>query len=240
MQLNEAAVKSMKKTSQTAFRLLRVAETLLNSLEDKGVQRYDLVRLKALTFNNFGCYFQERGKYLAALEYLQKTLEVEQSEDSDQLDIRQTAYKAGSHKLKQTKSIAITMLNLAAVLSKLKRHPDALEFAREAVGRLEHVKGADSDLELNSVLSTGYYNYAIELECLGRQHEANCFYDQAYRVALSRLGVAPLQTRKFKEKADFTRTKKARPSTDWRGGDVGNSSSSSESRPLVVLGQFYK
>mmetsp|Transcript_34777 Transcript_34777/g.61208 ORF Transcript_34777/g.61208 Transcript_34777/m.61208 type:complete len:352 (+) Transcript_34777:810-1865(+) len=227
--LNEVAVEIMNETnsSATSFRMLRAAEGILGVLETKEALRYDLVGLKALTFNNLGCYFQGKGKHLAALEYLHKTLEVEQT--------------AGV----SNASIATTMLNLSAVLSKLSRHSDALEFALNAVSRLEqvHEQSFESDLKMSALLSSAYYNYAVELDYLGRSSEASAYYEQAYRNSLSSLGVAHAQTRKFKEKADTARTKLstrgAKQASRGVPPELITSTSTNESKPLVVIGQFY-
>lgn len=69
---------------------------------------------RAVTYNNFACYFRKQGKLHSALKYLQKALRLEESiEDGD--------------------NPADTHLNLCAVLSQLGRHADALEHAQDAL-----------------------------------------------------------------------------------------------------------
>lgn len=224
--LNAIAVEALndRTSDHLVFRLLRSAEELLRVFENEEISSWELIGLKALTYNNFGCYFQSKGKSLAALEYLQKTLEVEQA--------------AGA----SDTSIATTLLNLTAVLSKLGRHEDALEFAQNAMNLLGRLGSQinSSDIKLNSLVSTAYYNYAIELESLGRPQEAKRYYDRAYTNALNSLGVAHSKTRKYKEKLDKSSGRNDRQPTNKTAVETGSSNLSTESRALVVIGQFYK
>ena len=79
-------------------------------------------RLRAITYNNLGCYFRKRGKLHSALQMLDKALRLELL--SDQVD-----------------TPATTHLNLSAVLSQLRKHRAALEHAQCAVELLQEASG---------------------------------------------------------------------------------------------------
>lgn len=85
---------------------------------------------------------------------------------------------------RDTYAVALTRLNLAAVLSQLQRHSAAAEHAREAVFQLRSEdpgmaerEGATND----ELLVVAYYNLAVELEHLGDRTQAL----SAFRLALS-------------------------------------------------------
>ncbi len=82
-----------------AYELLKKAEILTSPsgyITDKRMR----MKLRAVTFNNFGCFYKRRGKLHAALQYLAKALKIELT--SEEVD-----NPAGTH------------LNLCATLSQL-------------------------------------------------------------------------------------------------------------------------
>jgi hypothetical protein len=84
-----------------AYELLKKAEILTSPsgyITDKRMR----MKLRAVTFNNFGCFYKRRGKLHAALQYLAKALKIELT--SEEVD-----NPAGTH------------LNLCATLSQLAR-----------------------------------------------------------------------------------------------------------------------
>ena len=72
-------------------------------------------RLRALTLNNMGCTYLKQNRVTEAFEHLKQTFEIEQ---------------AGNYSKNQ---IAQTSLNLCCVLSKMKKHKAALEYAMKAI-----------------------------------------------------------------------------------------------------------
>jgi len=75
-------------------------------------------RLRAVTYNNLGCFFRKRGKLHSSLQMLDKALRLELL--SEQVD-----------------TPATTHLNMSAVLSQLHKHRASLEHAQCAVQLLE-------------------------------------------------------------------------------------------------------
>jgi len=73
-------------------------------------------RLRAISFNNMGCYYERRNKLLKSLEFLDRALRLE-------LDVQLVEDPSATH------------LNLCRVLSRLKRHDAAFQHARCAIGQ---------------------------------------------------------------------------------------------------------
>jgi hypothetical protein len=160
-----------------AYELLKKAELLT---EPRGYLHDDKVRLKlrAVTFNNLGCFYKRRGKLHAALQYLDKALKIELA--SEEVD-----NPAGTH------------LNLCATLSQLGRHQPALEHAQCALELLKQSiarkaqqrggggKGAAEDA---SILAIAYHNLAVEQEHLGLWDGAIESYSQSVKMAEAQWG----------------------------------------------------
>ena len=116
-------------------------------------------KLRAVTFNNFGCFYKRRGKLHAALQYLAKALKIE-------LTCQEVDNPAGTH------------LNLCATLSQLGRHGPALEHAQCALELLQAAadakgpsNGAGGATDDSSILAIAWHNMAVEQEHLN-QYEA--------------------------------------------------------------------
>lgn len=135
--------------------------------------------LRSLTLNNLGCYFKVSEKFNTSLDYLQKAVKIEKKGNVDEYEI------------------ATTLLNLTAVLSKTGNHASALQESFKAVMILERV---DEEKEIPEVLSSAYFNYAVELEFLNRKHESKANYEKAYEISMKKLGENHPFTANFLEK----------------------------------------
>ncbi|EKX41349.1 hypothetical protein GUITHDRAFT_158222 [Guillardia theta CCMP2712] len=151
-----------------AYELLKKAELLT---EPRGYLQEEKTRLKlrAVTFNNLGCFYKRRGKLHAALQYLDKALKIELS--SEEVD-----NPAGTH------------LNLCATLSQLGRHAPALEHAQCALELLKQSvarkksKGGKAAMEEASILAIAYHNLAVEQEHLGKWDAAIQSYSESVKM----------------------------------------------------------
>eukprot|EP00941_MAST-03F_sp_MAST-3F-sp1_P002773 g2773.t1 len=149
--------------------LLRKAEIL---------SKYDLVQ-RANTYNNFGCFFRQRGQLLQAVGYLEKATKIE---SELQLDGNPVEKAADTH------------LNVCACLSQLGRHGEALEHAQEALIQLQEEllpitpDTADEKADRISVLCIAYYNCGVEQEFLKKLLQAHKTYVRGYDLAEKYLG----------------------------------------------------
>lgn len=167
-----------------AYELLKKAE-ILTSPSGYILDKKMRMKLRAVTFNNFGCFYKRRGKLHAALQYLAKALKIELT--SEEVD-----NPAGTH------------LNLCATLSQLGRHGPALEHAQCAIELLEAMaetreqKGQEGQAPPNgatddgSILAIAWHNMAVEQEHLGMLEAALSSYQQAVSVAEREWGAGPL------------------------------------------------
>ena len=135
--------------------------------------------LRSLTLNNLACYYKSCEKLVTAHTYLQKASRIEKSSKLDPYEI------------------ATTLLNLTAVLSKMKNHEKALEHAQEAINLLEKV---DEERPIPEALTTAYYNYAVELEFIGKILESKVYYERAYELSEQKLGENNPRTQNFLNK----------------------------------------
>lgn len=155
-----------------SFELLKKAEIVS---EPRGLIRDKMTRMKmrAITFNNLGCFYRRRGKLHSSIQYLDKALRIE-------LTIKKVDNPAGTH------------LNMCAVLSQLGRHAAALEHAQCALSLLEDaydplsvagVIGRESIAKPPSVLAIAAHNAGVEYEYLGKYDDATDQYRKAAHVA---------------------------------------------------------
>eukprot|EP00347_Sterkiella_histriomuscorum_P006593 403352176 len=167
---------------QRAHELLKKSELLCEN-NDYG---------RAMTYNNFACYYRKQGKLRSALQYLEKALEIEQT-------------------LPYHSSKADTHLNICAVLSQMHKHDIAMHHAQSAIiiaqsnllraflpNRENHVD-VEAQAQLNreiqqnfkdriAVLAIAYHNLGVEQEFLKLYHQSLESYRQAKEFAERYLG----------------------------------------------------
>ena len=167
----------LEKAEKLAFVLKKKAESLEGLATD---QLRVIGRAQSLTFNNIGYYYMLRQKFVSALEYMEKTLRVEQSAKLPARDL------------------GTTCSNVTAVLSKLGRHEEAREYAERAVSLLEKADEAAGDNpDLGLALATAYFNFSVECEYLSRLDQAQSLLQQALEIAQRRLAPSHPLTRQI-------------------------------------------
>eukprot|EP00163_Fabomonas_tropica_P033380 TRINITY_DN872_c0_g1_i2.p1 TRINITY_DN872_c0_g1~~TRINITY_DN872_c0_g1_i2.p1 ORF type:complete len:364 (+),score=73.39 TRINITY_DN872_c0_g1_i2:301-1392(+) len=179
---NTVAMKILNEgQSGEARKLLAKAEKVT---EPNGpfVNQHTRMKLRAVSFNNLGCYYKQLGKYHLALQYLKK---------ADHIESRTPAAhnRAGTH------------LNLCAVLSQLGKHEVALRHAIAALEMLGNPnKSATSSGKSElGIVAIAYHNLAVELECLKDYDSAKAAYLRALEVAKEDLGEDDPVTKKLQK-----------------------------------------
>jgi tetratricopeptide (TPR) repeat protein len=161
---------------EPALEFLKKAELLgQNSLD-----------LKAITYNNYACYYKKVGKIRIALKYLQDAIAIET-------------------KLGRSETLADTHLNICAVYSQLGRHDLAKEHIMQSIILLQdeflayampsggsHHDESDKKRKVFedrvAVLSIAYHNLGVEYEYLKQFDEAILTYKKAVNFAKNHLG----------------------------------------------------
>ena len=213
-----------------AYELLKKAEILTSPsgyITDKKMR----MKLRAVTFNNFGCFYKRRGKLHAALQYLAKALKIELT--SEEVD-----NPAGTH------------LNLCATLSQLGRHGPALEHAQCALELLEAMAdtreqkrraGGGGEVEANatddgSIMAIAWHNMAVEQEHLNMLDAALNSYEQAVLVAEKEWGAGHIKTLAIKHSLEEARQKAAsrRANPKASGGHGGGGAATASPLDAVL------
>jgi tetratricopeptide (TPR) repeat protein len=128
--------------------------------------------LRAVTYNNMGCFYKSMSKLHTALSYLKKAQKIEERPNS------RCQNPAGTH------------LNLCALLSQMGKHPEALSHADKALQLLkanpppEGGAGANSE----SLICVAYFNMGAEFEHMKKVSEALWAYQRAHETCLQELG----------------------------------------------------
>jgi len=159
---------------KTALNLLLRAEKLLGSFKCK-----ELAFLINLTYNNLACVYKRRGKPLAALKCLEKGT-------------------ALCLEFNEKDNIAITHLNICAILSQLGNHKAASEEAFKAsiqctedLEKLRNIIRQSKDPVLKvkkeyhekmSLLGISYYNLGVQEEFIGNYKHALEWYQKACSI----------------------------------------------------------
>ncbi|KAG3163115.1 hypothetical protein PI126_g5663 [Phytophthora idaei] len=142
---------------------------LRSLLESQHVSRRRAFRL--ITLNNLACHAKHTGKPLAAVSFLERSLTLQLKLQGTELSI-------------PASEVALTRLNLCAVLSQLHRHAAAAAHAKAAVAHLSTAGNAHNlSVEVAQLLLVAHYNFAVELEHL-------CDRDAAWRQYETVLTVA--------------------------------------------------
>jgi len=128
--------------------------------------------LRAVTYNNMGCFYKSMSKLHTALQYLRKAQKIEERSNG------KCQNPAGTH------------LNLCALLSQMGKHQEALQHAQLALNILE-VQGPPppgGESKSESMICVAYFNMGAEYEHMKKMTEAFWAYDRAYQSCLSELG----------------------------------------------------
>ena len=169
----------------TSFELLKKAE----SLTEEGLflgDEQERLRLRAIIFNNLGCFYKRRNKLHASLQYLEKALNLE-------LQCSIVENPAGTH------------FNMCATLSQLGRHPQALQHAMCAVEILantsEAARSSGISSDDNCMLAIAYHNLGVEYEYMGQIEPARRAFFAAVDFAEKGWGPTHEKTNGIREAA---------------------------------------
>lgn len=145
---------------------------LLSLPESQHVNRRRVFRL--ITLNNLACHAKHTGKPIAAVSFLERALK---------LQLKSQVTESG-HGTIPMSEIALTRLNLCAVLSQLHRHAAAAAHAKAAVAQLSTAGDAENlSAEVAQLLLVAHYNLAVELEHLSDHDAAWRQYESVLVVA---------------------------------------------------------
>lgn len=126
--------------------------------------------LRAVTYNNMGCFYKSMSKLHTALQYLRKAQKIEER------SMGKCQNPAGTH------------LNLCALLSQMGKHQEALQHAQVAQKLLQDNPARESSSNGESMICVAYFNMGAEYEHLKKTVEALWAYEQAYQSCLTELG----------------------------------------------------
>jgi tetratricopeptide (TPR) repeat protein len=167
---NTVGMKHLKEgNSDTALKYFEKAEALTdpaNSHVNPEARRV----LRAVTYNNLGCFFKSMNKLHTASQYLKKALAIEEQSGP------KSQNPAGTH------------LNLCALLSQLGKHAEALVHAQTALQLLQTASPDNSSSHGESLVCVAYFNLAAEYEHLRKWTEAYWAYQRAHESCIADLG----------------------------------------------------
>lgn len=126
--------------------------------------------LRAVTYNNLGCFYKSLSKLHTALQYLRKAQAIEERSNG------KCQNPAGTH------------LNLCALLSQMGKHQEALQHAQCARSLLESAPAEQGSSTGESLICVAYFNMGAEYEHLRKTSEAVNAYRRAYDSCLAELG----------------------------------------------------
>ena len=159
---NQAAMLMLKDDmTDAAFELLRKAEMLSDK---NGILSYSpaaRMRCRAVTLNNFGLFYRNRGQPHAALNYLEQALEIESSTHDDNAE-----------------NPSATLLNMCAVLSSMQKYQAALGYAIRALASLNK-KGRHAARFGSTVAPSHHTMLAVAHHSAGCQYEGIKMYAKA-------------------------------------------------------------
>jgi tetratricopeptide (TPR) repeat protein len=163
---NKYAIEALQDQNfSTAIELLRKAKSLLKIFpkSDKSIN------LKAITYNNLGCFYKTQNNLKKSLLYLQQALSYE------------------VHLPKTLSTIAGTYLNISKIYSELGDHDKSLTFSLKAIKNIE-----DSFKDKPSVvysLVVAYQHAGSQYFRLGHKADAKIFTAQGYELAIKYFGL---------------------------------------------------
>ncbi|KAE8881409.1 hypothetical protein PF005_g11046 [Phytophthora fragariae] len=127
---------------------------------------------RLITLNNLACHAKHTDKPIAAVAFLERALKL-------QIKSQGTESSIPDHE------IALSRLNLCAVLSQLHRHVAAAAHAKAAITLLSAAGDATTSpsVEISQLLLVAHYNLAVELEHLSDHDAARRQYELVVTVA---------------------------------------------------------
>lgn len=126
--------------------------------------------LRAVTYNNMGCFYKSMSKLHTALQYLRKAQKIEER------SMGKCQNPAGTH------------LNLCALLSQMGKHQEALGHSQMALQLLEANPPVEKGSNSESMICVAYFNMGAEFEHMKKISEALLAYERAYQSCLTELG----------------------------------------------------
>lgn len=175
---NTLGMKSLKEGNvQESCRFFEKAEALTDPANLHMNAESRLV-LRAVTYNNMGCFYKSMSKLHTALQYLRKAQKIEERSRG------KCQNPAGTH------------LNICALLSQMGKHHEALQHAQLALKTLEasppnpepDMEGAPVGSNSESLICVAYFNMGAEYEHLKRPDEARLAYQRAHQNCVAELG----------------------------------------------------
>ena len=129
----------------------------------------EILQQRIEVLNNIACAYRKVGKIHSAKKSIARALELAKQDTQGKL------------------KLASTYLNMCAVLSSLKKHKEAQEFAKRAVQAAQEdlleakLENSQETSQKVAVLGIAYHNLAIELEFLNKKSEALQWHSKAYK-----------------------------------------------------------
>jgi tetratricopeptide (TPR) repeat protein len=127
--------------------------------------------LRAVTYNNMGCFYKSLNKLHTALQYLKKAQSIEERSRG------------------KCQNPAGTQLNICALLSQMGKHTEALGHSQKALQLLQ-AQDPMSGGQGESLICVAYFNMGAEYEHLRKYTEAVWAYGRAHESCLTELGEA--------------------------------------------------
>merc|ERR1712039_1167222 len=167
---NTLGMKNLKDgNTETSSKFFAKAEALTDPANLHMNSETRLV-LRAVTYNNTGCFYKSLSKLHTALQYLSKAQKIEERPNS------RCQNPAGTH------------LNLCALLSQMGKHQEALNHADRALQLLKASPPGEDGASSESLLCVAYFNMGAEYEHMKKANEALWAYQQAHESCLQELG----------------------------------------------------
>ncbi|CAG9326097.1 unnamed protein product [Blepharisma stoltei] len=164
---NRTAMENLRQGNVSAsFQLLNKAQDFLDQPHDREIK----MKLKAITFNNLGCFYKKTGKVSLALKFLQKALDLDVTSPSEKTNL------AGTH------------LNMCAIQSGMGNHELAIKHALKAIEFLKDVEEVEFAPSIGATTAIAYHNAGVEYEYLKNYEKAEECYKIGYGKAEENIG----------------------------------------------------
>ncbi|OMJ85519.1 hypothetical protein SteCoe_13132 [Stentor coeruleus] len=170
--LNKSAIQSLQQDDFIkAHELLTQAKLTLKSMGHS----QKILKLKAVTYNNFGCFHKRQGNLQKALAYLLQTL-VYDSRLEDRMN-----------------NVSGTYLNVSTIYTELEDYNQALKFALKGVSKIEE-KFNESNGDVNTLI-IAYQNLGSIYGKMGKRSEGRGAIEHAYELAVKYYGILHVVTK---------------------------------------------